>query len=277
MPEDYQAILNDLGVDTSNNAAPNTGTANDGNTPNNVATENNANTANNAGTTPVADPTNNANTSDNNASNNTNNQNVNNSVSDNNTANQRAQEAFAALRSENSKYKKFMANLMKGSNFSGTEEDFMSKLSEAAYQRQAQINNVSPEMLKRMDTIENQNKALIDAQNRQLFAANIKHLQDTFKLNDKEINEFISLAAKEKIDLTIPGSNFVTLYQGLFFDSLKDKIINEERQKWIAQGNKANNAANPDGKSGKKDPTPTDVKTMAEFESLLQSMPTDKK
>lgn len=276
MPEDYQAILNDLGVDTSNNAAPNTGTANDGNTPNNVATENNANTANNAGTTPVADPTNNANTSDNNASSNTNNQNVNNSVSDNNT-NQRAQEAFAALRSENSKYKKFMANLMKGSNFSGTEEDFMSKLSEAAYQRQAQINNVSPEMLKRMDTIENQNKALIDAQNRQLFAANIKHLQDTFKLNDKEINEFISLAAKEKIDLTIPGSNFVTLYQGLFFDSLKDKIINEERQKWIAQGNKANNAANPDGKSGKKDPTPTDVKTMAEFESLLQSMPTDKK
>lgn len=276
MPEDYQAILNDLGVDTSNNAAPNTGTANDGNTPNNVATENNTNPADNAGTTPVADPTNATNNSDNNASNNTNNQNVNNSVSDNNT-NQRAQEAFAALRSENSKYKKFMANLMKGSNFSGTEEDFMSKLSEAAYQRQAQINNVSPEMLKRMDTIENQNKALIDAQNRQLFAANIKHLQDTFKLNDKEINEFISLAAKEKIDLTIPGSNFVTLYQGLFFDSLKDKIINEERQKWIAQGNKANNAANPDGKSGKKDPTPTDVKTMAEFESLLQSMPTDKK
>ena len=276
MPEDYQAILNDLGVDTSNTAAPNTGTADNGNTPNNVATENNANTANNTGTTPVADPTNDANSSDNNASNNTNNQNVNNSVPDNNT-NQRAQEAFAALRSENSKYKKFMANLMKGSNFSGTEEDFMNKLSEAAYQRQAQINNVSPEMLKRMDTIENQNKALIDAQNRQLFAANIKHLQDTFKLNDKEINEFISLAAREKIDLTIPGSNFVTLYQGLFFDSLKDKIINEERQKWIAQGNKANNAANPDGKSGKKDPTPTDVKTMAEFESLLQSMPTDKK
>lgn len=276
MPEDYQAILNDLGVDTSNTAAPNTGTADNGNTPNNVATENNANTANNAGTTLVADPTNNTNNSDNNASNNTNNQNVNNSVPDNNT-NQRAQEAFAALRSENSKYKKFMANLMKGSNFSGTEEDFMNKLSEAAYQRQAQINNVSPEMLKRMDTIENQNKALIDAQNRQLFAANIKHLQDTFKLNDKEINEFISLAAREKIDLTIPGSNFVTLYQGLFFNSLKDKIINEERQKWIAQGNKANNAANPDGKSGKKDPTPTDVKTMAEFESLLQSMPTDKK
>lgn len=276
MPEDYQAILNDLGVDTSNTAAPNTGTADNGNTPNNVATENNANTANNTGTTPVADPTNDANSSDNNASNNTNNQNVNNSVPDNNT-NQRAQEAFAALRSENSKYKKFMANLMKGSNFSGTEEDFMNKLSEAAYQRQAQINNVSPEMLKRMDTIENQNKALIDAQNRQLFAANIKHLQDTFKLNDKEINEFISLAAREKIDLTIPGSNFVTLYQGLFFNSLKDKIINEERQKWIAQGNKANNAANPDGKSGKKDPTPTDVKTMAEFESLLQSMPTDKK
>jgi hypothetical protein len=49
--------------------------------------------------------------------------------------------------------------------------------------------------------------------------------------------------------------------------------LNEERQNWIAQNSKANNAANPDGKSGKKDPTPTNVNTMAEFDSLLQFIP----
>ena len=36
-------------------------------------------------------------------------------------------------------------------------------------------------------------------------------------------------------------------------------------------------AANPDGKSGKKDPAPTNVNTMAEFDSLLQqSFPSNK-
>ena len=50
-------------------------------------------------------------------------------------------------------------------------------------------------------------------------------------------------------------------------------MIEEERQKWIAQSNKANSAANPDGKSGKKDPAQTNVNTMAEFDSLLQTIP----
>ena len=105
----------------------------------------------------------------------------------------------------------------------------------------------------------------------------MKGLQEKFNLTDNDVKDFVNLALKENIDLTIPGTNFITLYQGLFFDKLKDKLIEDERQKWIAQNNKANSATNPDGKSGKKDPTPTDVNTMAEFDSLLRSIPTEKK
>ena len=192
---------------------------------------------------------------------------------------QRRNEAFAAMRTENSKYKKFMQQLMKGANFTGNEDDFITQLTEASYAQQAkrQGNQVSPEILKRMDILESQNRSLIDSQNRQTFAANLKNLQETFTLSDADIKEFLTLAAKERIDLTAPGTNFRTLYQGLFFDKLKDKIIETERQAWIAQANKANNAANPDGKSGKKDPAPTNVNTMAEFDSLLQSVPINKK
>ena len=129
-----------------------------------------------------------------------------------------------------------------------------------------------------MDSLENQNKSLIDAQNRQNFIANMKGLQEKFNLTDNDVKDFVNLALKENIDLTIPGTNFITLYQGLFFDKLKDKLIEDERQKWIAQNSKANSAANPDGKSGKKDPAPTNVNTMAEFDSLLQqSFPSNKK
>lgn len=254
MPEDYQAILNDLGVDTSQPAPAADPTPAPESDP--AATD----PAQPAQADPApADP----------------------APADNGQAEdqRRANEAFAAMRSENSKYKKFMQHIMKGANFTGSEEDFMNNLTEAAYQRQAQRqgNQVSPELLKRMDTLETQNRSLIDAQNRQMFTANLKGLQETFKLNDEEIKEFVTFAVKEQIDLTVPGTNFITLYQGLFFDKLMNKKLEEARQDWIAQNSKASSAANPDGKSGKKDPTPTNVNTMAEFDSLLQSIPSNKK
>ena len=263
MPEDYQAILSDLGVDTSIDPA---------------SQDNNTNNTQQ----PTEDPTSVPNSSTANATNNndTGADGGNNNDGEADLKAQRINDAFAAMRSENTKYKKFMQQIMKGANFNGSEEDFMRNLTEASYQRQAQRqgSQVSPEVLKRMDEIENQNKALIDAQNRQMFAANLKGLQDTFKLTDKEITEFVNFAVKEQIDLTVPGTNFVTLYQGLFFDKLMNKKVEEERQKWIAQNSKANSAANPDGKSGKKDPEPTNVNTMAEFDSLLQqSFPSNKK
>ena len=180
------------------------------------------------------------------------------------------------MRSENTKYKKFLQQIMKGANFQGDEAAFMETLTEASYKRQAQGSQVSPEVLKRMDTLEAQNQTLLDAQNRQLFSANLKNLQDSLKLKNEDLQEFVNLAVRENIDLTIPGTNFVTLYQGLFYDKLKARDIEAARQEWITQSNKANDAVTPQGKSGKTDPTPTNVNTMAEFNSLLQSMPTNK-
>ena len=132
MPEDYQTLLNDLGVDTSQSDAgatqptdPNPATPDTGNDGGEPAA------ANNGTTTPVADP----------------------KQPEDNDA-QRRNEAFAAMRSENSKYKKFMSHLMKGAGFEGKEEDFMNQLSEASYKKQAerQGSQVSPEILKRMDS-----------------------------------------------------------------------------------------------------------------------------
>ena len=274
MPDDYQAILDDLGVDTSAGAGANTNTNTD---PVNPNTQDDGTTANepvtNTGDNNNAQATGDSGAVINDPAQNNNQANATNNTPDN--SNRRQQEAFAAMRSENSKYKKFVQQIMKGAGFDGDEAKFMEQLTEASYRQQAQRqgNQVSPELLKRMDAIENQNRTLIDAQNKQLFTSNLKNLQDTLKLDDKDIKEFVELAVRESIDLTIPGTNFVTLYQGLFFDKLKDRMIEEERQKWITQNSKANNAANPDGQSGKKDPAKTNVNTMAEFDSLLQSIP----
>ena len=253
MPEDYQSLLADLGVDTSAQPAP----AQQPIDPQ-PTSEPSAEPA--ADAAPVAEPE--AAPTDNNAD-----------------EQRRANEAFAAMRTENSKYKKFIQQIMKGANFQGDEAAFMEALTEASYKRQAanQGNQVSPELLKRMDTLESQNNSLLEARNRELFAANLKNMQTSLSLSDKDVKEFVDYALKEKIDLTIPGTNFVTLYRGLFYDKLMSRTVEDERQKWIAQSNKANNATNPDGKSGKQDPVSTNVNTMAEFDSLLQSIPTNKK
>lgn len=263
MPEDYQAIFDSLGVDTSTAGDQDTNPAGDASTSTDPV-DDNTNTNPQTG----ADGNDGSNGDDGQPS-----QPETPPAVDPDT--QRRNEAFATMRAENTKYKKFLQHIMKGANFTGAEEDFINQLTEASYQQQAkrQGNQISPEILKRMDTLESQNRNLIESQNRQMFATNLRNMQEQLKLNDTEIKEFIDLAVKEKIDLTVPGTNFVTLYQGLFFDKLKEKILNEERQNWIAQNSKANSAANPDGKSGKKDPTPTDVNTMAEFDSLLQSIP----
>lgn len=257
MPEnDYQAILADLGVDTS----ASTGTPEQG-TDTNTQPE----AAKPESVKPETAPTN-ASGDD--------------SIDDKtdpvDDTQRKTNEAFAAMRSENTKYKKFLQQIMKGANFQGDEAAFMETLTEASYKRQAQGSQVSPEVLKRMDTLEAQNQTLLDAQNRQLFSANLKNLQDSLKLKNEDLQEFVNLAVRENIDLTIPGTNFVTLYQGLFYDKLKARDIEAARQEWITQSNKANDAVTPQGKSGKTDPTPTNVNTMAEFNSLLQSMPTNK-
>lgn len=273
MPDDYQALLSELGaVDSDGNAVTTTNNTDDNNS--NSDANQTATTDPNAQTTDPATGDQGTTATDSNADQGDDaGDNADDNAEDEET--QRRNEAFAAMRSENGKYKKFIGQLMKGAGFNGSEEDFIKNLEDASYRQQAQRqgNQVSPEILKRMDTLESQNKSLIDAQNRQTFAANLRALQDTFKLNNNELKEFVNAAIKEQMDLTLPGTNFVNIYKSLFFDKLVDKHIEEERQKWIAQSNKAGNAANPDGKSGKKDPTPTDVNTMAEFESLLQSVP----
>lgn len=188
--------------------------------------------------------------------------------------NQRANQAFAAMRAENSKYKKFLQTLMKGSNFEGNEEAFIQALENEAYKKQAQIQGIAanPELLRKMDQQEEQIRELTKSQRDQTLLLGLKTLQQTNNLTGKEVEAFVQKAIENKIDLLAPGVNFNTLYKGMFFDDIVAKRIEDERQKWIKQSNKADSAAVPDGKSGKKEPTPTDVKTMAEFNSLLNTV-----
>ena len=187
---------------------------------------------------------------------------------------QKANQAFAAMRAENNKYKKFMQTLMRGSNFTGDEAAFIEALENEAYKKQAQLQGMAanPELLRKVDEQEERIQELTRSQRDQTLMLGLKTLQQTHNLTGKEVETFVQRAIENKIDLLAPGIDFDTLYKGMFFDDIVKKKIESERQEWIKQSNKSNDAANPDGKSGKKDSPQTDVKTMAEFNSLLNNV-----
>ena len=187
---------------------------------------------------------------------------------------QKANQAFAAMRAENNKYRKFMQTLMRGSNFTGDEAAFIEALENEAYKKQAQLQGMAanPELLRKVDEQEERIQELTRSQRDQTLMLGLKTLQQTHSLTGKEVETFVQRAIENKIDLLAPGIDFDTLYKGMFFDDIVKKKIESERQEWIKQSNKSNDAANPDGKSGKKDSPQTDVKTMAEFNSLLNNV-----
>lgn len=191
--------------------------------------------------------------------------------------NENANRAFAAMRAENSKYKKLMNTLMRGSNFNGDENAFMDVLLNESYKQQAKLQGMAanPELLRKMDQQEEQIRQLTESQKNQTLMLGLKTLQQNHNLTGKEVEMFVQRAIDNKIDLLAPGVNFDTLYKGMFFDDIVKKQIEEERQKWIKQSNKSANAASPDGKSGKQDPAKTDVKTMTELNSLLNTVSKD--
>lgn len=186
---------------------------------------------------------------------------------------QKANQAFAAMRADNTKYKKFIQTLMRGSNFNGDEAAFIEALENEAYKKQAQLQGMAanPELLRKMDKQEEQIRELTQSQRDQTLMLGLKTLQQMHNLSGKEVEAFVQRAIENKVDLYSAG-NFDTLYKGMFFDDIVKKKVEEERQNWIKQSNKADSAASPEGKSGKKEPAPTDVKTMAEFNSLLNSV-----
>jgi len=188
---------------------------------------------------------------------------------------QKANQAFAEMRTRNASYSKFIKHMMESSGFTGTEEEYMKVLTDQAYTAKAKNQNVAdPAILKRLDELESERAILREQNSKQLFFSNVEKLKMKYNLSDNDVVKFVQDAQDRGIDLTLPGTDFNIIYQGLNHDKIVEKAKEEARQEWLAaQAKGQSQATTPDGKSGKKDPTPTDVNTMAEFNSLLSNLP----
>ena len=276
--EDYQALFNELGgeaapADTGADANNSTATPADPATITNPV-DTNPNPGFVGDTNPAQDPTGedadddemgdvippNVNTGNT----------ANNQIDDEDS--QRQARAFAEMRSTINKYSKVFKQLqpMMGVN---SEDEVIERLLDAGLNVQARNQNVDPAILKRMQTLEEQNLAMISEQRNKALVESFGLLQKDFNLTNKEVLDFAKELDNKQIDVYKLGVDLSTLYRGMHHDAIVKKQIEAEKQKWITSNNAANSAPGVNTSTGKKNNQgKTEINTMGELESLFNQI-----
>jgi hypothetical protein len=185
---------------------------------------------------------------------------------------QRQARAFAEMRSTINKYSKVFKQLqpMMGVN---SEDEVIERLLDAGLNVQARNQNVDPAILKRMQTLEEQNLAMISEQRNKALVESFGLLQKDFNLTNKEVLDFAKELDNKQIDVYKLGVDLSTLYRGMHHDAIVKKQIEAEKQKWITSNNAANSAPGVNTSTGKKNNQgKTEINTMGELESLFNQI-----
>lgn len=185
---------------------------------------------------------------------------------------QRQARAFAEMRSTINKYSKVFKQLqpMMGVN---SEDEVIERLLDAGLNVQARNQNVDPAILKRMQTLEEQNLAMISEQRNKALVESFGLLQKDFNLTNKEVLDFAKELDNKQIDVYKLGVDLSTLYRGMHHDAIVKKQVEAEKQKWITSNNAANSAPGVNTSTGKKNNQgKTEINTMGELESLFNQI-----
>lgn len=195
---------------------------------------------------------------------------ANNSVVDEDT--QRQARAFAEMRSTINKYSRVFKQLqpMMGVN---SEDEVIERLLDAGLNVQARNQNVDPEILKRMQTLEEQNLMMMSEQRHKALVESFGLLQKDFNLTNEEVVNFARELDNKQIDVMKLGVDLSTLYRGMHHEAIVKKQIETEKQKWITSNNAANSAPGVNTSTGKKNNQgKTEINTMGELESLINQL-----
>lgn len=178
--------------------------------------------------------------------------------------------AFAALRVENGKYKKLLAKLAESEGL--TEEALIEKLDNQATEDAAKKQNMSPEALRRLEALEQQNQALTQQRREDEFSTNINKVQTNLKLETKEVLGFIEQMIEKNIDPLQPPMDLEVLYKAMNLDKIMKKAVEDAVQETIKNQGRADSASTPAASRGKGSSGEVEeIKSMDDFERLLNS------
>lgn len=178
----------------------------------------------------------------------------------------KASKAFAEMRSKNAKYEKA---LQRAAEVAGKSVDqFLEDLDERVVQKKAKDANVDPEFIKRVEALEADRLELQTSKVRHHIESQFNSLKSTLKLNDQDLMDFTTQLYSENFDFNDLNVDYLTLYRGKNYE----KLLEKERQSWIARSDKGQSAASVMSKNGKNSGNDKPITTMSDLEDLLSSM-----
>jgi hypothetical protein len=181
-------------------------------------------------------------------------------------------QAFAAMRVQNAKYQKAMSRITQAMGASN-EDEAIEKLIGASFDVQAKRENVDPVILRRLTDLEEKNQILDTATKQQFIKESFGAVQKKFNLDDKEVIAFAQKLTDQNVDIFRSNVPLDTLYLGMYHDTITSKKLEAEKQNWIKGQNEADKAPGVNPATGK--PISKDKKeitTEADLDLILKTL-----
>lgn len=191
---------------------------------------------------------------------------------ENNQKEDASAKAFAAMRTQNSKYQKVFTKLQEALG-ADNEDDVIEKLLGVSYETLGKKQNTDPAVLKRLSELEEVNNNLMN-QRRQEFVVNaFNKVKSEFNLNEQELMGFAETLASNNIDIFSSNIDLTALYRGMNHEAITKKLLETEKQKWIKEQAAADKAPSINPATGKRDPNPKkEINSMSDLDLALKSL-----
>lgn len=175
----------------------------------------------------------------------------------------KANKAFAEMRAKNSKYEKALARAaeLKGVSV----EDFLTEMENDTIQKKAEKLGTDPELLRRLEQLEAENETYRTAQVQMHLQREFGQVQKDLSVTDKELQEFTSELINRGHNFHDTSTDYVLLYRGMYHD----KLVEKERQAWIARKEKSESGATTVGKTGRRGGDKDVIETPEDLDKLL--------
>jgi hypothetical protein len=183
----------------------------------------------------------------------------------------RRNEAFARFRAENKQYKELIDRVAEKYGAAGVDE-LKAKLDQENLEAEAKELKMSPEAIKRMKALEDQNRQITENSRRQQIISKFDQVQKAYDLDQDQLKGFVEKLRDNRVDVLNTSVPIDTLYKAFNYEDLVKKEIETAKEQWIEQSNKANNSSGTLKNKGKGSGSNQKVNTVNELNNLLKDL-----
>lgn len=189
-----------------------------------------------------------------------------------NADNAKQAQAFARMRTENAAMQKTMSMMAQilGVDPKLPSDQLTQQLQDKARNAFAKQQNIDPQILQRLDQLEQINSEYAQIKLQQKANTAFQNIQEKYGATQDDLTEFVNGLIKEDFDMSAPGADLESEFLKRNFDAIIKNKVDAAVAAEQARAAKAGGASNPGGKQGQEDSSePHAVNSVADLNEFL--------